>query len=83
MPERTTDYTPAMARELPMFESTAAGGAHHPQPELPISIGGGGLAGLPAVDGSVAQRRHPDWIKARCRPATTTTTSRACCAAWT
>ena len=26
---------------------------------------GGGLAGLPAADGSTALRRHPDWIRAR------------------
>ena len=50
-----------------MFEppQTAASSPHHGRPDLPISIGGGGLAGLPAADGSVAPRRHPDWIRAR------------------
>ena len=54
-----------MARELPMFDPPPAPDAvAHPRPDLPISIGGG-LAGLPAADGSVALRRHPDWIRAR------------------
>jgi lipoic acid synthetase len=55
-----------MARELPMFEPLPAadGSAHHGRGELPISIGGG-LVGLAAKDGSVAPRRHPDWIRAR------------------
>jgi lipoic acid synthetase len=54
-----------MARELPIYEPPAnGGGAHHARPDLPISIGGG-LAGTPAADGSIAQRRHPDWIRAR------------------
>ncbi len=48
-----------------MFESAPSGPTHHPRPDLPISIGGGGAAGLPAADGSVALRRHPDWIRAR------------------
>ena len=54
-----------MARDLPMFEPTSPDGAtpHH-RPDLPIALGGG-MAGLPAADGSVAQRRHPDWIRAR------------------
>ena len=61
----TTDYTPGMARELPIFEPPPAGEASpRIARQLPISIGGG-LAGLPAADGSVAQRRHPDWIRAR------------------
>ncbi len=55
-----------MARELPMFEPLPAGdgSGHHGRGDLPVSIGGG-LAGLPAKDGSVAPRRHPDWIRAR------------------
>ena len=54
-----------MVRELPMFEPPAeAGHAAHGAAALPISLGGG-LAGLPAADGSTALRRHPDWIKAR------------------
>jgi lipoic acid synthetase len=54
-----------MARELPMFDPPSPdGAASHPRPDLPIALGGG-LAGLPAADGSVAQRRHPDWIRAR------------------
>jgi lipoic acid synthetase len=28
-------------------------------------MGGGGLVGLPAADGSAALRRHPEWIKAK------------------
>ena len=61
---RPTHYTPGMARELPMFEPAPAAHAPHARPDLPISIGGG-TAGLPAADGSVALRRHPDWIRAR------------------
>jgi lipoic acid synthetase len=58
-------YTPRMARELPMFEPPSPDGASpHQRPDLPIALGGG-MAGLPAADGSVAQRRHPDWIRAR------------------
>ncbi|MEX2183807.1 MAG: lipoyl synthase [Chloroflexota bacterium] len=53
-----------MARELPMFEPGPAGDGHHGRPDLPVTVGGG-LVGLPAADGSVAQRRHPDWIRAR------------------
>ena len=45
-----------MARELPMF--TPATGHEHAQRE-PISIAMGGGAAAPA------QRRHPDWIRAR------------------
>ena len=32
---------------------------------MPSIALGGGLAGLPAADGSTALRRHPDWIRAR------------------
>jgi lipoic acid synthetase len=54
-----------MQRELPMFQppnanGAAAHGAHEP---LTIAMGGGTFAA--AADGSVAPRRHPDWIKAR------------------
>ena len=48
-----------------MFEpAPPAGHPPHARPGLPISIGGG-QAGTPAVDGSLAARRHPDWIRAR------------------
>ena len=55
-----------MARELPMYTppDAPASGARITRPDLPIALGGG-LAGLPAADGSTALRRHPDWIKAR------------------
>ena len=54
-----------MQRELPIFEPNA-GGTHHPAPEpISIAMGGSGLLGLPAADGSAALRRHPEWIKAR------------------
>ena len=53
-----------MARDLPMFEPP--GPAHGHGTHEPISIAmGGGLVGLPAADGGLAPRRHPDWIKAR------------------
>ena len=48
-----------------MFQPTTPDGeAPQHRADLPIALGGG-LAGLPAADGSVALRRHPDWIKAR------------------
>ena len=59
-----------MARELPMFDPNPGSGHGH-APGEPISIAMGGPLGLaggsfgPATDGSVAPRRHPDWIKAR------------------
>jgi hypothetical protein len=53
-----------MARELPMFDPPSPDGASPHRPDLPIALGGG-LAGMPAADGSVALSRHPDWIKAR------------------
>src|SRR3954469_2755040 len=49
-----------MARDLPMLDPT---GPH--RPEMPSIALGGGLAGLPAADGTTALRRHPDWIRAR------------------
>ena len=61
---RQATTLPAMPRELHMFDPAATGEISHDRPELPISIGGG-IAGLPAADGSVAPRRHPDWIRAR------------------
>jgi len=59
-----------MGRDLPIFEpGTAAGGAHQVDvtAALPITLGGGlGVATFEtAADGSVALRRHPEWIKAR------------------
>jgi lipoic acid synthetase len=51
-----------MARDLPILEPTAVAGHH---PEMPSIALGGGLAGLPAADGTTALRRHPDWIRAR------------------
>ena len=53
-----------MARDLPMFTPADAGAAVH-RPEMPSIALGGGLAGLPAADGTTALRRHPDWIRAR------------------
>lgn len=60
-----------MGRELPIFEPNrtgdghADGGGHAHAPALPptIAMGGGGFDA--ATDGSVALRRHPDWIRAR------------------
>jgi lipoic acid synthetase len=54
-----------VARELPIFEPPGAGHGHAPVESISIAMGGGGLADLPAADGSTAPRRHPDWIKAR------------------
>src|SRR5688572_451388 len=53
-----------MARELPMFDAVPAGATPHHRPDLSIALGGG-AAGLAAADGSVAPRRHPDWIRSR------------------
>jgi lipoyl synthase len=54
-----------MQRELPIFQPPGAGGhAHGPQTPPTIAMGGGSFA-EPAVDGSSALRRHPEWIKAR------------------
>lgn len=47
-----------------MFQSPAAGGHPH-GPAQPITIALGGGSFDPGADGSVAPRRHPDWIKAR------------------
>ena len=54
-----------MARELPMFEPPTGRAAPAHEPDLPSIAMGGGLAGLPAADGSTALRRHPDWIRSR------------------
>ncbi len=58
-------YTPGVARELPIFQPPGTGHGHGSGEPISVAIGGGGLIGLPAVDGSAAPRRHPDWIKAR------------------
>jgi lipoic acid synthetase len=54
-----------VARELPIFEPPGAGHGRAPAEDISIAMGGAGLVGLPAADGSTAPRRHPDWIKAR------------------
>ena len=55
-----------MNRELPMFEPQGAAVHGHGAPEpITIAMGGGGLVGLPAADGSAALPRHPDWIRAK------------------
>jgi len=60
-----------MARELPIYQPPTGaspdghGAAHHAGEPISIALGGGGLAGLTASDGSAAVRRHPDWIRAR------------------
>ena len=53
-----------MARELLMFSPPGEGHGHH-STELPTIAMGGGLVGEPAGDGSIALRRHPDWIRSR------------------
>jgi lipoic acid synthetase len=63
-PDRDLLTDPPMARELPMFDPAPAGSDPHQRPDLPIALGGG-AAGSPAADGSLAPRRHPDWIRAR------------------
>ena len=58
-----------MERQLPSepassgARSSHAAGHHGPMLPPTIAMGGGGFE--PAVDGSAALRRHPDWIKAR------------------
>ena len=54
-----------MQRDLPMFEPNGGGGHHAPPEPISIAMGGGGLVGLPAADGSAALRRHPEWIRAK------------------
>jgi lipoyl synthase len=56
-----------MGRELPMFSPPAVDPAAHGHaggvPET-IAMGGGSFS-VPAADGSLPLRRHPDWIRAR------------------
>ncbi len=57
-----------MSRELPIFqppEGHGGGHGHGSAESISIAMGGAGLVGLPAADGSTAARRHPDWIRAR------------------
>jgi len=58
-----------MQRELPIFQPAGqAGHGHGAHDPITIAMGGGALLGGPgatAADGSVALRRHPDWIRAR------------------
>ena len=51
-------------RELPMFTPAAGGHGHAAREPLTIAMGGGSIT-EPAADGSVALRRHPEWIRAR------------------
>jgi lipoic acid synthetase len=51
-----------MARELPIY-SPPGGHDHRAREPLSIAMGGGVVEPLP--DGSVPERRHPDWIRAR------------------
>jgi lipoic acid synthetase len=45
---------------------TPPGSAHHGPAEPPtIAMGGGGSFAEAAADGTIALRRHPDWIKSR------------------
>jgi lipoic acid synthetase len=53
-----------MQRQLPMFEPNAAQPGHGVHEPPTIAMGGGTFTS-PALDGSVAPRRHPDWIKAK------------------
>ncbi|MBA2374279.1 MAG: lipoyl synthase [Chloroflexi bacterium] len=52
-----------MGRDLPIFVPPADPHGH--RAELPSIALGGGRVGERARDGSVALRRHPDWIRAR------------------
>jgi lipoic acid synthetase len=54
-----------MGRELPMFTPPGDGHAHGAREPLSIALGGIAAYDQPATDGSLALRRHPDWIKAR------------------
>ena len=45
--------------------SPPGGSGHGHSAELPTIAMGGGLVGESAADGSVAVRRHPDWIRSR------------------
>ncbi len=52
-----------MQRQLPIFEPNPGGGHHKTAEPITIAMGGGAFA--EAADGSVALRRHPDWIRAK------------------
>jgi lipoyl synthase len=54
-----------MGRELPMFNPPGGGHDHGAREPLSIALGGIAAYDRTATDGSVALRRHPDWIKAR------------------
>ena len=54
-----------MQRELPILQPPAAPGAGHHGNAEPFTIAMGGGAFAAASDGSVALRRHPDWIRAK------------------
>ncbi len=56
-----------MTRELPIYQPPGAH-AHAAHEPISIAMAGDGLLGgsaATAADGSVALRRHPDWIRAR------------------
>ena len=53
-----------MQRQLPIFEPNGGGAPHAPAEPITIAMGGG-LAAARAADGSMAPRRHPDWIRAK------------------
>ena len=54
-----------MQRELPIFQPPGTPGASHHGNAEPITIAMGGGAFGAAADGSIALRRHPDWIRAK------------------
>src|SRR5437868_12205195 len=54
-----------MGRELPMFQPPALPGTGHGVHVPPTIAMGGGSFTAPGADGSIALRRHPEWIKAR------------------
>jgi lipoyl synthase len=54
-----------MGRELPLFEPPGADERPHAHAFAAPTIAMGGGSVTPAADGSVAPRRHPDWIRAK------------------